>query len=70
MNLPELAVGWLVTVQIGLVNLIDATTEAIGGELGTCWAGDQSLTDQTVLEDGWGFDLNVRCISFDSLFLI
>ena len=44
-------------MEISLVDLVDATTETIGGELCSCRSGDQSLSDQSVLEDGGSFDL-------------
>jgi len=52
----EFTVGGLVTVEISLVDLVDAAAETVSGKLGTGGAGDQSLADQTVLEDGWGLD--------------
>ena len=44
-------------MEISLVDLVDAAAETVSGKLGTGGAGDQSLADQTVLEDGWGLDL-------------
>ena len=44
-------------MEISLVDLVDAAAETVSGKLGTGGASDQSLADQTVLEDGWGLDL-------------
>jgi len=52
----ELAVGGLVTVEIGLVDLVDAAAETVGSQLGTGGTGNQGLANQTVLEDRWSLD--------------
>ena len=59
-SLPEFAVLGLVTVEVGLVDLVDAAAETIGGELGSGGSGNQSLSDQSVFEDGGSFDLTVK----------
>ena len=60
MTLPEFTVGGFVTVKIGLVDLVDATAESVGGQLGTSGTGNKGLANISVLEDRWGLDLKSR----------
>ena len=52
-------------MEISLVDLVDAAAETVSGKLGTGGASDQSLADQTVLEDGWGLDLKRGVLFFE-----
>jgi len=53
----ELAESGAVVVQVGLVAIVDATFEAIGGDLVTDGSGDEGLADLSHLEDGWRLDV-------------
>jgi len=53
----ELAESGAVVVQVGLVAIVDATLEAIGGDLVTDGSGDEGLADLSHLEDGWRLDV-------------
>jgi len=53
----ELAESGSVVVQVGLVAVVDATFEAISGDLVTDGSGDEGLADLSYLEDGWRLDV-------------
>merc|ERR1712212_144098 len=44
-------------MKVGLVDLVDTSSETVSSQFGTSGTGDQSLTDISVLENRWGFDL-------------
>merc|ERR1711963_1254721 len=52
----EFSVSLAVIVKVGLVAVVNSTFESISGDLVTDGSGDQSVTDVSDFEDGWGFD--------------
>jgi len=52
----EFSVSLAVIVKVGLVTVVNSTFESISGDLVTDGSCDQSVTDVSDFEDGWGFD--------------
>jgi len=52
----EFSVSLTVVVEVGLVAVVDSTFKSVSGDLVTDGSGDQSVSNVSDFEDGWGFD--------------
>jgi hypothetical protein len=55
-NKFEFSVSLAVIVKIGLVAVVNSTFKTVSGDFVTNGSGDQSVTDVSDFEYGWGFD--------------
>jgi len=52
----EFSVSLTVVVEVGLVAVVNSAFKSVSGDLVTDGSGDQSVSNVSDFEDGWGFD--------------